>query len=62
MIRIAHISDTQIRNFRRHDEYRKSYANLYQSLREKKVDLIVLVGDIAHTKTQISPEFVCSIS
>lgn len=58
MIRIAQISDTQIRNFRRHDEYRKSYENLYASLREKKVHLIILVGDIAHTKTQISPEFV----
>ncbi len=55
---IAHLADVQIRNFSRHDEYRKSFDNLYASLREKKPDRIVIVGDIAHTKTQISPEFV----
>jgi len=57
-VRIAHLSDTQIRNFKRHWEFRQSYENLYRSLKEKKPNAIVLVGDIAHTKTQISPEFV----
>lgn len=58
MIRCAHLSDVQIRNFKRHDEFRKSFENLYKSLREQKPDVIVLTGDVAHTKTQISPEFV----
>ncbi len=57
-MRIAHLSDTQIRNFQRHAEFRKSYEYLYASLREKKPDFIVVVGDIAHSKTHISPEFV----
>ena len=31
---------------------------MYETLRKEKVDCIVHCGDIAHTKTQISPEFV----
>jgi DNA repair exonuclease SbcCD nuclease subunit len=57
-VRFAHISDIQIRNFKRHWEFKKSFKNLYESLKQQKVDMIVLVGDVAHTKTQISPEFV----
>ena len=34
------------------------FEQLYQTLREQEVDYIVHCGDIAHTKTQISPEFV----
>ena len=55
---IAHTADLQIRNFKRHQEYLDSFENLYNSLKEKKPDYIVIPGDIAHTKTQISPEFV----
>lgn len=57
-MKIAHLSDTQIKNFQRHSEYRESYKHLYDSLREKNVDLITIAGDIAHSKTTISPEFV----
>ena len=55
---IAHTADLQIRNFKRHQEYLYAFENLYNSLKEKKPDYIVIPGDIAHTKTQISPEFV----
>lgn len=58
MVRVAHCSDTQIRNFDRHEEYRKSYENLFESLKEKNPDVIVFAGDLAHSKTKISPEFV----
>jgi len=34
------------------------FEQLYETLREQEVDYIVHCGDIAHTKTQISPEFV----
>jgi len=57
-IRVAHLADIQIRNFKRHWEFKRSFKNLYASLIQKKVDLIVIVGDVAHTKTNISPEFV----
>ena len=62
MIRLVHLSDHQIRNFQRHDEFRKSQDFLYDSLREKKPDVIVFVGDLAHGKTHISPELVQMIS
>ena len=55
---IAHIADTHIRNLRYHKEYREVFATLFQKLRAEKVDYIIHCGDIAHSKTQISPEFV----
>ena len=57
-MRFAHIADTHIRNLKYHFEYKNVFQQLYKSLREEKVDCIVHCGDIAHTKTQISPEFV----
>lgn len=58
MFKIAHISDTHIRNLKYHKEYREVFRQMYESLKEQKPDFIVHCGDIAHTKTQISPEFV----
>ena len=57
-MKFAHIADTHIKNLKFHDEYRIVFEQIYKALREKKVDYIVHCGDIAHTKTQISPEFV----
>ena len=57
-VRFAHIADTHIRNLKYHFEYRTVFEKIYKSLREEKVDYIIHCGDIAHTKTQISPEFV----
>ena len=58
MPKFAHIADTHIKNLKYHYEYRIVFDQLYQKLREEKVDYIIHCGDIAHTKTQISPEFV----
>jgi len=57
-VKFAHISDTHIKNLKYHYEYRIIFEQLYETLREQKVDYIIHCGDIAHTKTQISPEFV----
>jgi len=57
-MRIAHLADTHIKNLKYHYEYKKVFEKLYSHLREQKVDYIVHCGDLAHTKTQISPEFV----
>ena len=57
-MKFAHISDTHIKNLKYHYEYRVVFDQLYEKLREEQVDYIVHCGDIAHTKTQISPEFV----
>ena len=57
-MKFAHIADTHIRNLKYHKEYKEVFLQLYKKLRNLKVDYIVHCGDIAHTKTQISPEFV----
>ena len=65
--RIYHISDIHIKLQKRHDEYRKVFSNLYKDLKEDlKLNLnnqsskgvIVLTGDILHSKTELSPECV----
>ena len=58
MVRIAHISDTHIRNLKFHKQYRTAFEDMYSQLRELKPDYIVHCGDIAHRKTDISPELV----
>jgi DNA repair exonuclease SbcCD ATPase subunit/predicted phosphodiesterase len=58
MKKFAHIADTHIRNLKYHTEYKEVFSSLYKRLKEEKVDYIIHCGDIAHTKTQISPEFV----
>jgi DNA repair exonuclease SbcCD ATPase subunit/predicted phosphodiesterase len=57
-VKFAHISDTHIKNLKYHYEYRIIFEQLYEKLREENVDYIVHCGDVAHTKTQISPEYV----
>ncbi len=57
-MKFAHIADTHIRNLKYHAEYRDVFLQLYEKLRLLKPDYIIHCGDIAHTKTQISPEFV----
>ena len=57
-LKFAHIADTHIKNLKYHYEYKIVFEQLYETLREQEVDYIVHCGDIAHTKTQISPEFV----
>ncbi len=56
MIKIAHLSDLQIRTLSRHKEFRSHFENLYISLRDNKPDAIVFVGDLVHQKMSVSPE------
>jgi len=56
-LRIAHIADTHIRNYKYHREYRAVFDQIYERLRNEKPDCIVHCGDLAHTKTQLSPEY-----
>ena len=57
MIKIAHFADTHIRNLKFHDEYRFVFNQIYKKLLSQKPDYIVHCGDLAHTKTQLSPEY-----
>jgi DNA repair exonuclease SbcCD ATPase subunit/predicted phosphohydrolase len=58
--KIFQVSDIHIRNFKRHDEYRRVFEKLYNYIRENftQEDLICLTGDIVHAKTDVTPELV----
>lgn len=60
--KVAHIADIHIRPYRRHKEYNAVFKRLYKSLRDNKVELIILVGDIVHAKTEMSPELISMTS
>ena len=57
---IAHIADVHIRNLRRHKEYKQVFRKLYKDLKDNLPEnsLIYLAGDIAHAKTEMSPELI----
>lgn len=57
---LAHVADVHIRLFKRHDEYREVFDNLYAQLRDTDLTegAIVVAGDIVHAKTDMSPEMV----
>ena len=57
-MKFAHIADTHIRNLKYHKEYQINFNKIYDDLKKEKVDYIIHCGDICHTKTQISPEYV----
>jgi len=58
--KIYHISDVHIRNFKRHEEYNRSFNRLYSYIKETFTNdsLIVLTGDIVHSKTDVTPELI----
>ncbi len=56
---IHHISDIHIRNLKRHAEYEQVFEKLYDKIKENRENsLIYIGGDIAHSKTDMSPELV----
>jgi len=61
--KIHHISDIQIRLIKRHTEYREVFKRTYDSIKKNAEDSIIVVsGDIVHTKTELSPELVLMTS
>ena len=57
-MKIAHIADVHIRKLKYHQEYKEVFSQLYEKLKEERVACTVIVGDIVHTKTDMSPEMV----
>ncbi len=55
-MRIAHVSDLHIRNFKYREEYRTAFRDLYGKLGLLRPDLIVNTGDTVHSKLAVSPE------
>ena len=60
---IHHISDIQIRNLKRHKEYEECFERTYEEVRKYKDNAVAYIGgDIAHSKTEMSPELVDQLS
>ena len=53
-LKFAHIADTHIKNLKYHYEYKVVFEQLYQTLREQKVDYIVHCGYRAYKDTDIT--------
>lgn len=61
-MKIAHLADIHIRVMTRHEEYREVFSRLYSDLKKNKPDLIVVAGDIVHSKLTMSPELIVMVS
>ena len=60
---IHHISDIQIRNLKRHREYEEVFERTYEEVKKNADNSVVYIGgDIAHSKTDMSPELVHQLS
>jgi DNA repair exonuclease SbcCD nuclease subunit len=62
--KVYHLADIHIRNIKRHTEYSLVFENFYQQVKEDNFDnaIIFIGGDIAHAKTEMSPELIHQIS
>lgn len=59
--RIVHLADIHIRLYKRADEYRQVFNTLDRQLSKLNLterDLIVVAGDVIHTKIELSPEMI----
>ena len=60
---IHHISDIQIRNLKRHREYEEVFNGLYEEVKKNPDNAVAYIGgDIAHSKTEMSPELIDQLS
>ena len=60
---IHHISDIQIRNLKRHREYEEVFEGLYEAVKKNPDNAVAYIGgDIAHSKTEMSPELIDQLS
>lgn len=57
MTKIAHLADIHIRGLRYLDEMEYTFNELYQSLDQEKPDLILIAGDIYHSKLTVTSEY-----
>ena len=63
MIKIAHFADIHWRSLTRHEEYRRSFEDAFKKLQVLQPDVILIAGDIVHSKTQgISPEIINNLT
>ena len=63
---VYHLSDIHVRNIQRHVEYNEVFSRTYRKIlslmgNNKKYSLIVVTGDVVHTKTEMSPEVISMV-
>jgi DNA repair exonuclease SbcCD ATPase subunit/predicted phosphodiesterase len=58
--KIYHLADIHIRLYKRHQEYQDVFDEVFRYIQSTKEenDIIVLAGDIVHSKTDMSPEMI----
>ena len=59
---VIHIADLHIRLFKRHDEYKEQFQKFFEECRKNKPDRIVVVGDVVHSKNNVTPELISMVS
>jgi metallophosphoesterase superfamily enzyme len=61
---IYHLADLHIRNLKRHTEYRQVFGKFLENVINDGIEdsIIYIAGDIAHAKTEMSPELIREIS
>ena len=57
-MRIVHLADIHIRNFKYFEEYRIAFDGFYRNIEIIQPDVIVIAGDMSHAKSTISGNFV----
>ena len=62
--KVYHLADLHIRNLQRHKEYRLVFKKFLKQVEKDNIQdsVIYIGGDIAHAKTEMSPELVQEIS
>jgi DNA repair exonuclease SbcCD nuclease subunit len=62
--RIFHIADIHVRLYKRRHEYEDVFENLYLEIKKeyKYGDILVIAGDINHSKAEMSPESIQLVS
>ena len=56
---IVHLADVHIRLTKRHEEYREVFSKIYEEVKKTPVNtLVVIAGDLTHSKVDLSPECV----
>ena len=62
--KVYHLADLHIRNLQRHKEYKIVFKRFLKEVKEDNIEdsLTYIAGDIAHAKTEMSPQIVHEIS
>jgi DNA repair exonuclease SbcCD ATPase subunit len=62
--RIFHIADIHCRLYQRHGEYKEVFDRLFSTIKKIGTEnsLIIVAGDIVHSKTEMSPELIDLVS